>query len=245
MNTDSGCTDRLYPRATISVLPDDVLLEIFNVYVDKAHHEDAWHTLVHVCRRWRCIVFSSPVRLNLQLLCTNRRPVEKTLDIWPALPIVISTRTETSQLWHVTNIIAALEQHNRVYRIDLQRVPNSSLKTFAVIMEKPFPALTSLVLHTNDENPATLPDSFLGGSASHLRELYLIRIPFPALPRLQSFYLGFRPPRSQADRALASRRPPPLTRIVLPALTKFWFKGNSEYLEDFVSRINAPLLDNI
>src|SRR6266851_7716055 len=232
MNTDSGCTDRLYPRATISVLPDDVLLEIFNVYVDKAHHEDAWHTLVHVCRRWRCIVFSSPVRLNLQLLCTNRRPVEKTLDIWPALPIVISTRTETSQLWHVTNIIAALEQHNRVYRIDLQRVPNSSLKTFAVIMEKPFPALTSLVLHTNDENPATLPDSFLGGSASHLRELYLIRIPFPALPklllsthdlvhlgfygiplsgyispeamvtclsaltRLQSFYLGFRPPRS-------------------------------------------------
>ena len=36
----------------------------------------------------------------------------------------------------------------------------------------------------------------------------------------------------------------PLTkRIVLPALTKFSFKGNSEYLEDMVSRIDTPLLD--
>jgi len=47
-------------------------------------------------------------------------------------------------------------------------------------------------------------------------------------------------PRSQADRA--SRRPPPLTRVALPALTSLWFKGDREYLEDIVSRLEAPLL---
>jgi hypothetical protein len=38
------------------------------------------------------------------------------------------------------------------------------------------------------------------------------------------------------------KRPPPLTRSVLSALTDFRFKGVSEYLEDLVARIDAPLL---
>ena len=32
---------------------------------------------------------------------------------------------------------------------------------------------------------------------------------------------------------------------LLPVLTKLWFKGVSEYLEDLVARINAPLLDSL
>jgi hypothetical protein len=48
-----------------------------------------WHTLVHVCRRWRDLVFASPRRLNLRLLCRKDTPVREMLDIWPALPIVI------------------------------------------------------------------------------------------------------------------------------------------------------------
>ena len=39
-----------------------------------------------------------------------------------------------------------------------------------------------------------------------------------------------------------NRRPPPPTRSILPALTGFWFKGVTEYLEDLVSRIDAPRL---
>jgi hypothetical protein len=34
-------------------------------------------------------------------------------------------------------------------------------------------------------------------------------------------------------------------RIVLSALSHFWFKGGSKYLEDLVSRIDAPLLDHL
>jgi hypothetical protein len=34
-------------------------------------------------------------------------------------------------------------------------------------------------------------------------------------------------------------------RTVLPALTKFAFDGNREYMEDLVSRIDAPRLDGL
>ncbi|KAH9994349.1 hypothetical protein BJV74DRAFT_831626 [Russula compacta] len=61
------------------------------------------------------------------------------------------------------------------------------------------------------------------------------------LTRLKTLYLGFRP------RVLGgtSRPMPPLTRSVLHALATFWFSGNSRYLEDLISRIDAPLLNDI
>lgn len=46
---------------TASALPDDVLLEVFNLYVDSAveyEAPDAWHSLIHVCQIWRCVVFA-------------------------------------------------------------------------------------------------------------------------------------------------------------------------------------------
>ena len=63
------------------------------------------------------------------------------------------------------------------------------------------------------------------------------------LANLKSLFIGFESPLSRPDRK--RQRPPPLTRTVLPALTRFDFKGASEYLEDFVARIDAPLLDSI
>ena len=42
-----------------------------------------------------------------------------------------------------------------------------------------------------------------------------------------------------------SRPPPPLTRSVLPALKHFNFQVTSDYLEDFLARIDAPLLYSI
>ena len=56
------------------MLPDDVLLVIFDNCTNKYQNtkkdiEAWWHSLVHVCRRWRAIVFVSPRRLNLRLVC--------------------------------------------------------------------------------------------------------------------------------------------------------------------------------
>ena len=79
-----GRAGQLYPRVNIGVLPDDVLLEIFDLYVvdlSMGGPRPDWHTLVHVCHRWRCVVFASPRRLRLELLCSNERSVEKMLDI--------------------------------------------------------------------------------------------------------------------------------------------------------------------
>ena len=262
---------------TIEVLPDTVLLEIFSFYVGQPDAgEDVWHTLVHVCRQWRCVVFDSPRRLNLRVLCTPKRPM-KNMDIWPVLPIVIDFWAAGKRPRGMANIVAALKQHYRIRKIDIRGIPNSLMKKFAAI-KKPFPKLTYLRLNSNDGNVPILPDSFLGGSAPGLRTCNLGGIPFPsvrklllsirnlvalrlwsiphsgyippeemvtclsALTGLKFFVLGFRTPRSR-DGGGGTRHVPPLTRIVLATLTKFRFKGNSEYLEDIVSQIDTPLLD--
>jgi hypothetical protein len=145
---------QLNPRVTVSALSDDVLLEVFGFCVDTSEecdddglHQDRWLTLVHVCQRWRCVVFSSPRTLNLRLFCTDR-PVKRTLDIWPELPIVIYSFHRGSRLPGVTNIIAALKQQNRVCKICIDGIPNSLLQRFAA----PFPALTDLELLSTDES---------------------------------------------------------------------------------------------
>jgi F-box-like len=91
----------VFQRVTIGSLPDNVLLEIFDFYqvvINKEITDDSeeareypwnWEKLVHVCRRWRYIIFESPIRLNLQLFCTEKSPVRKLLDVWPPFPLVI------------------------------------------------------------------------------------------------------------------------------------------------------------
>ncbi|KAI9451447.1 hypothetical protein BJY52DRAFT_1226611 [Lactarius psammicola] len=41
----------------VNIPPDDALLEIFDFYQLDGDHSWTWHTLVHVCERWRTIVF--------------------------------------------------------------------------------------------------------------------------------------------------------------------------------------------
>ena len=180
---------------TIGALPDEVLLEMFGFYVNEhgtghvheLERDRKWRTLVHVCRRWRNIVFASPRRLNLQLLCTSARPVRKMLDIWPALPIAIWCIGNGSLLHGdgEDDIIAALEHNDRICQIMLWRVSSWQLGRFAAAMHKPLPALTSLHLHLgNNAQVPVIPDSFLGGSAPCLRHLHLSSFSFPALPKL-------------------------------------------------------------
>jgi len=66
------------------------------------------------------------------------------------------------------------------------------------------------------------------------------------MPNLESLSIGFRPPQpphnwlDQPNRLLS-----PLTRVILPSLTEFRCQVMSEYLEDFVSQIDVPLLDKV
>ena len=76
---------------TIDMLPDDVLLEIFDFHrIDEPDYVPwKWTTLIHLCRRWQQVVFASLNRHHIQLLCTNRAPVRKLLGCWPAFLINI------------------------------------------------------------------------------------------------------------------------------------------------------------
>ena len=183
---------------SIDVLPDDVLLDIFDfcvgqdgsrrfIYTRVKKEIEAWQTLVHVCRRWRNIVFGSPLRLNLALVCTDKTPARGTLNVWPPLPLVIRSpgyyRTDTDFTTEsVDNIIAVLERRDRVCQMSLMEVSNSHLEELLTALQEPFPELTHLLLSSN--GGPVISDSFLGGSAPRLQDIWLNGIPFPGLPKL-------------------------------------------------------------
>ena len=258
------------------MLPDDVLLVVIEFtlkegWVGWDSEMAMWVTLVHVCQRWRSVVFGSPRRLNLRLVCKTKTSMD-TLDVWPAFPLAIE-----GPVWEKRGLIALLEQSELVPRISQIRLWNVYLEDKEA-MSVPLPELTYLVLrHSGPKIP--LSDSFLGGSAPRLQMLYLESISFPGLPKLLSsathiaslhllcipdsgyispeamvtclsvltnlglLSLEFESSRSHPNRE--SRRPPLSTRTVLPVLTDFSFKGHSEYLEDLVSSIDAPRLNRM
>jgi len=82
------------------------------------------------------------------------------------------------------DVIVALEQSNRVYKVDLWDLEDGQLDKVLAAMQVPFPELTELRLTSYSETPPVVPDSFLGGSAPRLRLLKLGGIPFPGLPKL-------------------------------------------------------------
>ncbi|KAI0245624.1 hypothetical protein BJV78DRAFT_279549 [Lactifluus subvellereus] len=62
------------------------------------------------------------------------------------------------------------------------------------------------------------------------------------LTRLESLTFEYEYPWSFPHQR--SGHPPPVTRVIVPALTEFKFRGVSGYLEDLVAQIDAPLLTN-
>jgi hypothetical protein len=175
----------------IDVLPDDVLLGIFDFHVDMSpsyegkRRVEAWQSLVHVCRRWRSLVLGSPRRLNLRLFCTPETPASDTLDVWPALPLIIRGSMALSS--GTDNIIAALRQSNRLCEVNLA-LASLQLEKVLAAMQVPFPELTIMRLFSHGETLSVIPvpDSFMGGSAPRLQYFSLSGIPFPGLPKLLS-----------------------------------------------------------
>ena len=103
----------------------------------------------------------------------------------------------------------------------------------------PFPALPNLLLSTTGLVHLALVDLPYGGYISS----EVIVTALAVLPNLESFTIEFMSPSSFPD--WETRHPLPQTRTALPALTSFKFRGVSEYLEDFVARIDTPLLSSI
>ena len=172
---------------SVDILPGDVLLEMFkfHLYEDlsEKEREEAWQTLVHVCRRWRSIVFDSPRHLKLQLVCTHATPTRDMLDVWPSLPLIILCEGDYPK-GSVDNIIAGLQRRDRVCQVILKDVWSSDWDILFAAMQEPFPELTRLEFWPNHETMPIIPDSILGGSAPRLEILQLGGVSFPGLPKL-------------------------------------------------------------
>jgi hypothetical protein len=78
----------------------------------------------------------------MQLYCTARTLLRETLDVWPALPTVIfGDGLSTSTSGADTNIIAALQQNDRVCELDFWDVTSSRVENAAAVAQELFPVL--------------------------------------------------------------------------------------------------------
>jgi hypothetical protein len=182
---------------TIDVLPDDVLLEIFDydrlLSLKSWNHPQLqtpwnWQRLAHVCQGWRSVVFASPRRLQLRLYYTIRKPVTENLRCWPpSLPIAIwyplGATSPPLSPDDEGNLFAILEHRDRICAINLTMTP-VLFERLTALRQGPFPALEQLRLGRRDwvHGPPLLPTTFLGPSVPRLRDIQLVGVAFPTLP---------------------------------------------------------------
>lgn len=274
-------------HSTIDVLSDDDLLYIFDFYrqelKDDYHKTWPWHMLVHVCQRWRNIIFAWPQHLDLRPPCESRTAAARALDVWPTLPIRIHSLPDIPRSDNRDDIIDALEYRDRIAEIHLSFLTGSQLERCAAWLQEPFPLLRSLFLRCYSPYSGDAPvitDAFLGGSTPHLQRVDLSGIPVPTIPKfltsapdlvflslesitgtrhispgqvatcvsmlkkLEYLSICFES-RGSFPEPEPSNQFSPRTRAVLPKLAKFFFRGVSEYFEDLISRVDAPLLHRL
>lgn len=193
LSNSEGCRLGL---STIDTLSDDVLLCIFNSYrrtiscsqsfiISNGWGIWPWHKLVHVCRRWRRLVFAYPVYLDLRLRCKSKTHVQAALDLWPALSLSIHA-TLGANVADEDDTIGALEHRDRIAEIHLRGLNHSQLEKCVALMQEPFPVLKSLELMAVEGTKFVITDAFLGGSAPLLQWIRFCDIGFPSLPKLLS-----------------------------------------------------------
>ncbi|KAI9454455.1 hypothetical protein BJY52DRAFT_724323 [Lactarius psammicola] len=183
---------RRTPRTTVSELNDDVLLNIFDWYrLDNTTDEDEgwnlerwWYKAIHVCRKWRHLILTSPTRLDLHLVCTYGIPVGAMLSHSPPLPLIIyyPEITGKTSAADEESVLIALQQRERVRRIHVA-APTAILRNLFKAMDCEFPILERLALHSSTESRTglVLPEQL---RAPPLRHLTLSNIALPIKSQL-------------------------------------------------------------
>ena len=119
---------------------------------------------------------------------------------------------------------------------DLLLGGSASRLRYLDLTSAPFPGLSKLLLSTTLLVYLFLSD--IPHSGYILPEAMATCLSM--LTSLKELRLEFESPESCPDQE--SRRSIPATRSILPALTRFWFEGANEYLEDLVALIDTPRL---
>ena len=189
------CANRQY-IPSIHMLDDDSILRIFvfcrlvlftedevNYFIDIQRKECAhgrwWYKLIHVCRRWRYLVFASASHLGLCLVCTHGAPVADMLAHSPPLPLTIDYGHRAREITaeDEEGIILALQHRDRVRHISLL-IPIPNLQKVLPTMDDEFPMLDFLFIGRliNHNMGFVLPKTF---QAPHLRHLILVNFAIP------------------------------------------------------------------
>jgi hypothetical protein len=275
------------PHTTsIHILNDDSLLNVFYLYrpflLDEDEDgedrfnggkrqwsEECWwyYKLVHVCQRWRNIIFRSASYLGLSLVCTKGTPVTDMLAHSPSFPLVIDyvEKYRCLAAEDEERAILALKQRNRIRRIRLF-MPITNLQKFIDAIEEEYPILEYLIvwsLITDITTFLMFPETF---HAPHLRHLALVDFCLPTASRLLTSavglvtlclvinhptvyfdtdtllqWLSFMPQLESLMIGLIfifpDRGVERQTPVTLPNLHHFSFQGHSTYLEALIYRI--------
>ena len=186
------------------MLNDDALLNIFSLYPQDIveEYEDVvswpewgsarwWYKLVHVCRRWRHLILSSPVRLGLHLVCTYGTPVADMLAHSPPLPLIIHylDANRDPSVEDEEAILLALQYRDRVRRIGL-KMPASKLLKPIMAIDGQFSILERLFiwpLMSHDNMSLMLSTRF---QAPHLRMFSLDHVVLPVRSPLLTTTVG-------------------------------------------------------
>ena len=190
------------PNLTTDNIPDEVLLEIFDSYRQHFTNDQSlwnkkhkWFELIHVCRRWRFIIFASSTRLDLCLVVSTNNPGNmKTIfsPHLPPLPIAVDQCLPVGTASHVKakemgRVLSALKRCNRVRGITFSGIAPDFNRLFKAT-KHPFPMLENLELCNLDTGITVLklPATFLNGSAPHLQSLKLYWISLTSMSSLLS-----------------------------------------------------------
>lgn len=188
---------------TINHLPDELLVEIFDFYrqvIVQSYHlwptertwwsiTLEWFELIHVCKRWRTIMFASASRLGLCLILTPEKGGNMKTILsrhFPPLPIEIHYYRPVKTK-DIGRMLAALKRPDRIRRIYLI-ASTALLNRFFKATKGAFPALETLELGDQNSKELKIPATFLKGPDLHLRSLKLhsISLPSASVSRLLS-----------------------------------------------------------
>jgi hypothetical protein len=191
--TDPCGAGKKHRKTTIEMLPEDILVDVFDFYrLDAIQLSRGrpwkWHRLAHVCRKWRHVISTSPRRLDLRILCKYGAPIESILDSWPTFPLVIKFDATRKLKPIPRNILVALRYSDRICDINLS-LTSSMTGPIVELIQKPCPALKKIRLTVKDAmgpSDMLVHDAFLGGNAPRLSEIELqgIALPFPEIQRV-------------------------------------------------------------
>ena len=184
----AGNTSR---KATIEILPADVLIKIFDFYrLDPVIRSPLggrpwkWQKLAYVCKTWRSVLLATSHYLGLRLFFTDGMPVREILSSSPILPIVMryieAQGSSPPTLGDQDNITALLELPTRLREVHLS-VTTPLLEKVTALMQQPFSMLEYLRLSTL--HGLVLP-SIIGGGMTCLRALRMVGFALPAFPQL-------------------------------------------------------------